>query len=311
MSSEPESTGEERPPEPPAPARRAGVLDHAASIRFGDVLLLQGSPALGAAFALGGFRGEAAGRGALAALASLLLVAHIFALNDWANLDADASDPSRAAGVFAARGVSARAFGALCASLLGASLLLFALLPPATLFLALCGAMLGAVYSHPMFDAKSRPVLSSLTHLAGGVVHFLLGYSVFAAIDARAVLIALFFGLTFAAGHLNQEVRDHAGDLANGIRTNAVVFGKRAAFFTGLALFTLAYADLALLAWRGVVPSALAPLPAILYPAHVLFSVAALRDGLGSESVRRLQRRYRLLYAVVGAAMVAAIARGA
>ncbi|HVY63109.1 MAG TPA: UbiA family prenyltransferase [Planctomycetota bacterium] len=301
---------EVRVPDAPAP-RRAGILDHAACIRYADVVLLQGSPVLGAALAARGFGAAAVGRGAAALLASLLLVAHVFAVNDWANLAADASDPARAAGVFTRRGVSPRAFGGACVALLGASLRLFALLGGAALLLAAGIAARGAAYSHPPLDAKGRPGLSSLAHLGGGGLHFLLGYSVFAPIDRRAVLSALFFGLTFAAGHLNQEVRDHAGDLANGIRTNAVAFGRRAAFFAGLVLFTLAYADLALLASRGVLPLALALVAALLYPAHVAFSVAALREGLTAGSVRRFQARYRALYALLGAAMLAAIGRGA
>lgn len=292
------------------PSTRAGLLDYAASIRYPEVVLLQGSLVLGAALALGGrLDAAAAGRGALALLASLLLVAHVFALNDWANLAADARDPTRSAGVFTARGVSRRAFGALCAVLLVASLLLFALLPGTTLLLAVGVAALGAVYSHPAIDAKGRPGLSSLTHLAGGGLHFLLGYSVFAPLDARAVLISLFFALTFTAGHLNQEVRDHAGDLANGIRTNAVALGRRGAFQAGLLVFTLAYADLALLAARGVVPLLLAWVAALVYPVHVVCTLVALRDGLSTESVRRFQARYRLLYALLGAAMLAALGR--
>lgn len=287
----------------------AGLLELAACLRYPEVVLLQGPPVLGAALAPHGrLDAEAAGRGALALVASLLLVAHVFAMNDWANLAADASDPTRSAGVFTARGVSPRAFGVMCGALLAASLPLFALLGPTTLLLALGVAALGAVYSHPAIDAKGRPGLSSLTHLAGGGLHFLLGYSAFAALDARAALISLFFALTFTAGHLNQEVRDHAGDLANGIRTNAVALGRRGAFLVGLAVFTLAYADLALLAAWGFVPRPLALLPALLYPVHVLCSIAALRDGLTPEGVRRLQARYRALFALLGAAMLATTA---
>ncbi len=296
-------------PEAPPPTR-AGILDLAACIRYPEVFLLQGSLILGASLAPHGrLDAGAVGRGALALLASLLLVAHVFAMNDWANLAADARDPTRSAGVFTARGVSQRAFGVLCVALLVASLLLFALLRGTTLLRAAGVAALGVVYSHPAIDAKGRPGLSSLTHLAGGGLHFLLGYSIFATIDARAVMISLFFALTFTAGHLNQEVRDHAGDLANGIRTNAVALGRRAAFLAGLLVFTLAYADLALLAAWGVVPLLLASVAALLYPVHVICSVAALREGLTTESVRRLQARYRLLYALLGAAMLAALGR--
>lgn len=79
--------------------------------------------------------------------------------------------------------------------------------------------------------------------------------------DGRGILIALFFALTFTAGHLNQEVRDHEGDRATGHRTNAVAFGPVSAFIAGLGVFTLAYADLSLLAWMGLVPALLGWVP--------------------------------------------------
>ena len=74
-------------------------------------------------------------------------------------------------------------------------------------------AALSALYSLPYFHWKGRPLLNSATHLAGGVLHFLLGYSLGNAIDRRGLALATFFALTFAAGHLTQEVRDHQGDV--------------------------------------------------------------------------------------------------
>ncbi len=118
--------------------------------------------------------------------------------------------------------------------------------------------------------------------------------------------MAAFFALTFAAGHLTQEVRDHQGDVLNAIRTNAVIFGPRRTFAASLALFTLAYALLLLLALQGILPRPLAALVA-LYPLHLRWSLKTLAEGLTYESIGRLQTRYRALYAVIGLAMVAAL----
>ena len=53
-----------------------------------------------------------------------------------------------------------------------------------------------------------------------------------------------------------------------------------------------------------------AALVAALLPLHLVWSRQALRAGLTFESVRRLRRRYRWLYAVVGVLMlVATVAR--
>jgi 4-hydroxybenzoate polyprenyltransferase len=237
----------------------------------------------------------------------MLLVAHIFSLNDWAGIALDSNDPNKSADVFVTRGVSRRGVAVLSLGLLAASLGLFALLPRQTLLLGIVIAVLGGLYSHPSFNAKGTPVVSSLPHLIGGALHFLLGYSVFAGIDRPGILIALFFALTFTAGHLNQEVRDYEGDRLNGIRTNAVAFGRSAAFAAGFVLFTLAYADLSFLAYARIVPPALGLLPILLYPVHVFWSVATLRAGLSFTSVSRFQNRYRMLYALIGVAMVAAL----
>jgi len=108
-----------------------------------------------------------------------------------------------------------------------------------------------------------------------------------------------FFALSFAAGHLTHEARDRDGDYACGIQTNAVKFGTRRGFCAGLTLFTIAYALLVILAWRGLVPRLLF-LTGAIYPLHLYFSMRALRDGLNFESIRRLQTHYRVLYSVVG-----------
>jgi len=275
-------------------------------LRLQEILVLQGSPLLGAAFAIRHLAAENVGPLAMLTVANVCLMAHIFMLNDWSGLTSDLTDPNKAAGVFTARGVGRREIGGLAAGLLALSLLLFSRLGPSTLWLALAIATLSALYSLPRFNWKGRPLLSSAAHLAGGALHFLLGYSLGNAIDLRGLAIATFFALTFAAGHLTQEVRDHQGDVLNAIRTNAVIFGPRRTFAASLALFTLAYALLLLLALQGILPHPLAALIA-LYPVHLRWSLKTLAEGLTYASIHRLQARYRALYAIIGLAMGAAL----
>jgi len=297
---------------------RASALRYLSCLRPQDILVLQGSPLLGAAFALcrPGAQDAAHDFGPLATLlvANIFLVSHIFMLNDWSGLTGDLADPNKAARVFTARGVGRRQIGILTAGLLVVSLLLFSRLGPITLGLSLAIAILSALYSLPRFNWKGIPLLNSLAHLAGGILHFLLGYSlgkaiVGKAIDGRGVAIAAFFALIFTAGHLTQEIRDHEGDAGNAIRTNAVIFGERRTFAASLVLFTLAHGLLLLLALRGILPHPLAALVA-LYGVQLYWSLRTLREGLTYASVCRLQTRYRVLYAVVGLAMVASLCGG-
>src|SRR5207302_9997826 len=94
------------------------------------------------------------------------------------------------------------------------------------------------------------------------------------------------------------------------LNTNAVAFGKRRVFLAGLIVFTLAYVWMLILAGSEFVPRPLALLPILLYPFHVFWSVRALREGLNSDSLSRLQIRYRLLYAIIGLGMLFALFGG-
>jgi 4-hydroxybenzoate polyprenyltransferase len=295
------------------PATPSGALGRAsrylACVRWRDILVLQGAPLLGAVFAIP--RPAIAHLQALAilAIADVLLVAHVFMLNDWSGVGVDLGDPNKAAGVFTTRGVARHEIAGLLAGLLVLSLLLFNRLGPTTFGLAVAIAALSALYSLPAFDWKARPLLNTGAHLIGGAVHFLLGCSIGTAIDGRSLATATFFGLTFAAGHLTQEVRDHAGDTRSAIRTNAVLLGPRRAFIASLGLFGLAHAVLLTLALRGTLPRPLAAC-GVLYLVQLAWSRETWRAGLGYADVTRLRTRYRVLYALIGVAMLATLWSG-
>jgi 4-hydroxybenzoate polyprenyltransferase len=275
-------------------------------IRFDEVLVLQGTPLLGALFSIGKFTAQSVVDLFGLAIASCLLVAHVFVLNDWSGMSADLQDPNRASSVFVRKGIRRAEVGYLWISLLAFGLVLFAMLGAQPLIIAVSISIASALYSAPLSHAKGIPLLSSFLHLIGGTLHFLLGYSVFHPMDARGLLIGCFFGLTFMAGHLTHEARDREGDIVNGIRTNAVTFGAFGSFIASLVLFTSADVLLVALAYRGIVPRVLVVVAA-LYPFHLYWSLRVLSRGLSFESIRGLQLRYRALYAVLGLTMALAV----
>jgi 4-hydroxybenzoate polyprenyltransferase len=235
--------------------------------------------------------------------ASLFLVAHVFVLNDWSGSSTDLRDPNRrTTQAFSAGGRSA---AAVCVALLAVSLLLLAPFGWTPVLLASTLAILSGLYSAPMFAMKGVPLASSALHLLGGLLHFLLGYSVFRPPDLRGLAIGSFFALTFAAGHLTHEARDRGSDLHNGIQTNAVRFGSARSLAAGFLLFTTADVLLFVLAMRGLVPGGLMVI-AGLYPIHVWWTLRTLTAGLTFGSIRRLQLRYRALYAILGFIMLVA-----
>ncbi len=268
--------------------------------------MLQGAPSLGALFSIGRFTASRLVDLFSLAIASCLLVAHVFVLNDWSGMSADLQDPNRTSSVFVRKGIGRTEVGYLWITLLAFGLVLLAMLGAQPLIIAVSISIASALYSAPLSHAKGIPLLSSFLHLIGGTLHFLLGYSVFHPVDGRGLLIGCFFGLTFMAGHLTHEARDREGDIVNGIRTNAVTFGAFGSFIASLALFTSADVLLVVLAYRGIVPRALV-MVAALYPFHFYWSLRVLSTGLTFESIRVLQLRYRTLYAAIGLMMALAV----
>jgi 4-hydroxybenzoate polyprenyltransferase len=275
-------------------------------VRFDEVCVLQGAPLIGAMFAIGSPTLDNAWVLAAVMMGSFSLVAHVFVLNDWSGIDGDLRDPARSARTFVGKGVGRAELGYLAVALLVMALSLFWLVSPTTLVVGVLIASASALYSAPGLHMKGLPIFGSALHIVGGVLHFLLGYSAFSPIDARGAAIGCFFALVFTAGHLTHEARGYAGDFINGIRTNAVAFGKTRSFVAGLALFTAAYALLAVLAAVGLMPRILL-LAAMLYPLHLWMSLRALRTGLTPESLGRLQRCYRLIYALIGVTMIVTV----
>jgi 4-hydroxybenzoate polyprenyltransferase len=288
---------------PALAGRYARVLRYLVLTRGVEVCALQASPLLGAHLGGLGLVDGGARSWLLLLLGSTALTAHVFAFNDWAGFAADARNPRRANVGAGGYDISRDQIGHVAIALLvvaGAALI--ALGWPAIAFGAAI-AGLSLLYSFSPRLGKQTPVAASLNHLIGGALHFLLGYTVAHALDASGGALSLVFGLVFAAGHLNQEVRDYDADLRDGVRTSAVAFGCRRAFVASFCIFTVAYLLIVALALLGVLPE-LMLLSAVAWLLQAGWSWQAWRRGLGSETAVWMQRRYRVLFALVGLAML-------
>lgn len=216
-------------------------------------------------------------------------MAHVFLLNDWSNLSADLADPFQGRRCVYRQGGGTPGDRSPSAPFCGGRSRSSARLVSVSFLLALGIAGLSALYSLPGAGFKGRPLLNSATHLIGGVIHFQFGYALGGVFDLNGWLLATFFALTFTAGHLAQEVRDHDGDVRMGVRTNAVSFGPRGTFVASVAVFTLSQALLFSMALWGTVPRALAAL-ALLHPLQLRWSVVAFDEGLTHASLCRWRR---------------------
>lgn len=269
-------------------------------VRWGEVLLLQVTPLAGVVLTMGPPTWSKFMAALVMFVADVLLLAHIWTMNDWADVDADASNPRRSRATFVKRGVSRAAMGRLSVVLALLAFLVFACLSLRMLSIALLIAAIGWLYSGKPVYGKGRCVISSVLHFLGGCLHFLLGCSLFASPDHTLCALSVLFGLVFTAGHAIQEVEDHDADRRNGIRTNAVVFGRPWQFSVGCVLFAAAYLHLALLAYHEVIPACLgwvALVAAFVQCCLTLEVYRQLRDG---AAVRRYRQAYRCLFVIFG-----------
>jgi len=271
------------------------------------VLVLQGAPVMGCVLGIGTLTTHNAILGAVFILANFLLVAHIWSLNDWADGRADANDENKPSRAFTHKGVSPLAMLALSLGLLIVSLVIFAMLKAETFWIAVCLVLLGFLYSFPGLHLKSVAPFSSLPHLAGGFLHFLLGYSLFTSLDTNALRIAVAFALVFTAGHGIQEVQDHDADRHARLRTNAVVFGKRTVFWAALGTFLFAYGTLWHLSAVGILPLRLGIPALVMAVIHLACARQALKGGLSFQSVRQYRARYRVLFALLGVLVISTL----
>jgi 4-hydroxybenzoate polyprenyltransferase len=283
--------------------RHARVLRHFTSTRGLEVCALQAPPLLGAYLGGLGLAGGDATQLGLLLLGSTLLTAHVFLFNDWADFSKDANDLRRASLGTSGYGIGRDQIARVAIVPLILAFVAFAALGTTAVIFGTGIAVLSLLYSLSPRFGKSTPIAASLNHLIGGGLLFLLGYSVTSPVDARGVALSLVFGLVFAAGHLNQEVRDYEFDLANGIGTVAVTFGCRRGFLASFCLFTTAYMLIVGLAALGLLPTILLA-SAVAWLLQARWSLQALRRGLGQETALWIQRRYRLLFALVGLAML-------
>lgn len=269
-----------------------------AGIRYNDAFIFQVPSLVGLAFSFRMPMHAAVVRVLVFALASFLLMVHVFCFNDWSDSPSNPYHLSKrnrpvpgSKSIVRQRELAPAILPAIV------SLVILAALSNTLVIIALFIVSLGIFYSFPVqrFKAKSIPVLSSVLHVAGSILSFLLGYALFSLIDLRAVVIGGYFGVVITAGHLVQEVQDYAVDRAAQISTNAVRFGKEVVFILSFGLFTFSFAYLYGLASAGWIAPELKYLM-VFYPVYAFLALKTFRAGLSAENVRRFRARYRIVF---------------
>lgn len=205
------------------------------SARFAEVSILLGFPMIGLFFAFKSVDQLVSLPVFLFAAAIFSLFTAIYAFNGLAGTEDDKHN-SRLADLAGKR----RSFIVTLAVSLVLSLILFFMIKPLLAVFSAISFLLWCVYSFPKKGFKYRPVLGTMIHFFGQIIHFLMGYTVLAPLDKGSAAASLYFALLFSAGHINHELIDHDADEKAGTRTGAVCFGVSAWEKVSFALFLIA-----------------------------------------------------------------------
>ena len=271
------------------------------SARFAEISILLGFPMIGLFFAFKSVDQLLSLPVFLFATAIFSLFTAIYAFNGLAGTEDDKHN-SRLADLAGKR----RSFIITLAVSIVASLILFFLIKPVLAAFSAVSFLLWCVYSFPKKGFKYRPILGTLIHFIGQIIHFLMGYTVLAPLDKASAAAAVYFALLFSAGHINHELIDHDADEKSGIKTGAVCFGVTAWKKVSFALFTLAAIYISALS---VTNKELLPLcfPFIISGfIHIIFKICTFKKPAVQTKFLEERRFYRILYFAAGIVFIAA-----
>jgi len=100
--------------------------------------------------------------------------------------------------------------------------------------------LIWGIYASPNIGLKSIPILGLVVAFIAQLLHFHLGYLVFASVSVFSMVISIYFALLFAAGHALHEVIDYEADKEAKLNTSAVYFGRQVLDYTSLFIFAAA-----------------------------------------------------------------------
>ena len=271
------------------------------SARFAEVSILLGFPMIGLFFAFKSEEELVSVPVFLFAAAIFSLFTAIYAFNGLAGTDDDKHN-SRLADLAGKR----RSFIVTLAVSLMLSLVIFFFIKPVLALFSGISFLLWCIYSFPKKGFKYRPVLGTLIHFFGQIIHFLMGYTVLAPLDKGSAAASVYFALLFSAGHINHELIDHDADEKAGTRTGAVCFGVSAWEKVSFALFLIAALYISALS---VLEKELLPLcfPFIIAGIiHMIFKICSFKKASMQTKFLEERRFYRLLYFAAGIIFIAA-----
>ena len=270
-------------------------------MRAKEALFLLGSPFLGLLWTLPDLGTANIVRAILLLVAIFLFFTHVYTFNDWSGFLLDKSDLNKHLRPLVSGKISQREAITLSMCLLVLAAVILFFLSKIIFYLFVFDVVLWIVYAHPAISIKSKPLLPSLIHFIAGIIHFLFGYILFSGIiTVNGILIGIFFGLVFSAGHLNHEIKDYSFDKESLLMTSAIKFGKEPMFFTSFVIITLSSLYFYVLTVYKILPESLYMGLFCIYPFYCYCFYQTYKNGRDYNSMRKFRSRYRILYFLAG-----------
>ncbi len=227
-----------------------------------------------------------------------LLAVHVFMMNGYADYHRDIRDSNKLNHSRLLSGSSTGLFfaSAIITGLLSLSLLLIFSVNSFLIGVILVILSLAYSTSTLFVHGKGLPGLSSLLHLTGGILAYILGYILFGQLHIQVLLSGLVFGLFITAGHLFQEIQDLQGDKTNNIKTLTIILGHKNSFVIAVILIMLAHVLISFLMIHEIFPD-LIMINFIVLIAVMLFAMLTFFNGLNYKNINRFRLQYRIVYA--------------
>jgi len=265
------------------------------SARFAEISILLGFPLIGLFFAFESLPQLLSIPVILFVVAIFLLFTAIYAFNGLAGIGEDGEN-TRLSDLKNRKST----FIATLAVSLSLSLLFFFMIKFALAVFAVVSFLLWCLYSFPKKGFKYRPVLGTLIHFFGQIIHFLMGYAVIKPIDSAGFAASVYFALLFSAGHINHELIDRDADEKTGIMTGAVYFGAKKWEIVSFCLFFAAtlYIFAASMAISGMIVYTYPFIAAGLI--HTIYKIISFKRTPDQSKFLAERNFYRILYFIAG-----------
>lgn len=266
------------------------------ALRVKEILLIGGVSFIGLVFNTTVYDFDTLVKWCLIMLSSYALLGHSFASNDWSGYRYDKNDINKSDRPLIKGELSLTEVKVICILLLIISLTLAAIVSYISLLTVIGIVILNYLYSGEKVFLKSVPVISTMIHGLGASLGFLLGYGYVGYWDVAGVSFAIYFGIIYAAGHLNHEISDLDSDKISGIPTNADLLGKKKALVLSFILFSLSFVYAILLAIYDVLPLTIIIGVMIAYPIYSYYFWRTLCSSLSYEPMINFRQKYRFIF---------------